>query len=172
MSGDFDSLDKMIAVVLVTGAVTLLPGGWFMYKLYTETEKTKAAKEELSQELQSTQTDLSESRSEFEKMQKELEQVQDELEQARSNLGITQEELDNATKTVEERDQDLEEQKENVKILATCLSGVAQALALLGQDDAEALIMLGRVESYCNESSQIIDSLSSSGSPDFRLLPS
>lgn len=169
----YDNTDKTIAAVILTGAIILLPGGYVTYNFYqklgdaqAEIEKMKGEATELQRQLQEEKTNLKESLAEVESLQSELDII-------KGNLTNTEKDLELAENRVSEREQALASREQDMETLATCLTGVVAALSLLDEGSgADALIMLGRVESSCERSGSIIESLSSSNSSDLPLISS
>ena len=162
----YDNTDKTIAAVILTGAIILLPGGYFTYNLYqklgdaqAEIETTKADSEKVSGQLQEKES--------------EIKDVQANLVAREAELVARTSELEARTSELEAIRKDLERLAQDRETLATCLTGGVAALASLDEgSEADALIMLGRVESSCEASGSIIESISSSSSSDIPLTSS
>ena len=145
----YDNTDKTIAAVILTGAIILLPGGYFTYNLYQKLGDARA-------QIETTKADA----------EKVSGQLQGEIEDMQDQLVKSQKELEAVRKELERLAQDRE-------TLAACLTGVVDSLALLDSGDgAAALYKLGSVESDCEKSEGIIESLSSSNSSDIPLTSS
>lgn len=160
MSGGYDTMDRAIAVALVTGGIILLPGGFFTYNLYQRLGTSQA-------EVETMQADADQLKRQLQEASSKLEESQAEVESIQSELDTTKRDLENVQGNLTDREKVLQKQAQDLETLATCLSGVVEALTLLDRgDNANALIMLGRVESSCEKSDEIIESLSSSKTSD------
>ena len=155
----YDNTDKTIAAVILTGAIILLPGGYFTYNLY--------------QKLGDAQAEIETTKADSEKVSGQLQEKEREIEDVQANLVAREAELVARTAELEAIRKDLERLAQDRETLATCLTGVVAALASLDEgSEADALIMLGRVESSCEASGSIIESISSSSSSDIPLTSS
>ena len=155
----YDNTDKTIAAVILTGAIILLPGGYFTYNLY--------------QKLGDAQAEIETTKADSEKVSGQLQEKEREIKDVQAELVARTAELVARTAELEAIRKDLERLAQDRETLATCLTGVVAALASLDEgSEADALIMLGRVESSCEASGSIIESISSSSSSDIPLTSS
>ena len=155
----YDNTDKTIAAVILTGAIILLPGGYFTYNLY--------------QKLGDAQAEIETTKADSEKVSGQLQEKEREIKDVQAELVARTAELVARTAELEAIREDLERLAQDRETLATCLTGVVAALASLDEgSEADALIMLGRVESSCEASGSIIESISSSSSSDIPLTSS
>ena len=169
----YDNTDKTIAAVILTGAIILLPGGYFTYNLYqklgdaqAEIETTKADSEKVSGQLQEKESEIKDVQANLVAREAELIDMKDKLAARTAELEAIRKDLERTKAAFQRLAQDRE-------TLATCLTGVVAALASLDEgSEADALIMLGRVESSCEASGSIIESISSSSSSDIPLTSS
>jgi len=162
----YDNTDKTIAAVILTGAIILLPGGYFTYNLYQKLGDAKAESEKVSGQLQEKESEIKDVQADLVAREAELIDMKDDLVARKAELEAVRKDLERIKEAFQRLAQDRE-------TLATCLTGVAAALALLDEgSEADALIMLGRVESSCEQSDSIIESLSSSNSSDIPLTSS